>query len=129
MSDMPAAVDPALLRPRADIGFVVFQPIRNYAKDVRVYEYGAAEGDPGSWIALSSLQVDCGGVNREAAWRLADRCRRRIKAAVWDDFPDVVVTNVVCTDGPRWLPDENGGPRYIARYTVGHHPRQGTGDG
>jgi hypothetical protein len=93
--------------------------------NVICYLYSASEGDPAAVITLSYVQVDCRAATRPRAYQLADQVRRRLKAMVWEQFPEVIISAVDCTDGPRWLPDGDGAPRYIARYTVGHHPRQG----
>lgn len=117
-------LDPALRLPRADIEYLVWTRIRHLG-DATCHMYSATEGDPGSWLTTTMIQVDCRSANRARALGMADTARRIIKALARAELPEVVISMVSCTEGPRWLPDENGGPRYIAQYRIIHHPKQG----
>jgi hypothetical protein len=113
----------ALLVPRADIEHFVWQQVRHLGR-VIVWSYSATELDPHGWAATNMLQVDCTGPTRERAYTMADTARRTIKMLPWKKDTRVVVCSVDCVDGPRWLPDDNAAPRYVARYRVVHHPRR-----
>lgn len=113
----------ALDRPRPDIERHVWLAIRALG-NVITWNYGDSEVDPHGWATMTQLQVDCRGPNRNRAWQMADQARRIIKKLPWAEWDEGVVCSVDCVDGPRWLPDENGGPRYIARFSIAYHPIQ-----
>lgn len=120
----PTLADPALLRPRADVCYWMWQLVRALG-NVRCWEYAASEGSPGAVLVTTFMQVDCRASTRQRAWSMGDQARRRLKATPWDDWDGGVICDVTCLEGPRWQPDENGAPCYVARYAVTHHPRQG----
>jgi len=127
MSDLtfPPGVEPILSRPRPDVTFWLWQQVRGLG-NVVVWEYTATEGDPPAVLTTTMIQVDCKAHNRQRAYQIADQARRVLKAQPWlDDWPEAVISEVNTIDGPRWYPDENGGPQYVARFEVHHHPRPG----
>jgi hypothetical protein len=126
MTTMPFGVEPALLRPRADVVFHAWNLVRDFG-NVIIWEYDATEGDPSAVLTTTYVQADCRGNTRQRAYELADQVRRRLKAMPWDYWDEAIVSEVTTVSGPRWLPDENAAPRYVARYAIYHHPRQRRG--
>lgn len=122
---LPPGHEPILELERTDIEFLVWQLIRPLGNVIVQATPGATEGDPGTVLTVTYLQVDCRAGTRQRAYSMADMARRRIKAMPSDEFPEVIISASVCTAGPQWEPDENGGPRYTSRYAISHHPRQG----
>ncbi|MBO0713510.1 MAG: hypothetical protein J2P59_02050 [Acidimicrobiales bacterium] len=126
MSDitLPPGADPALSRPRPDVAYWVWRCTQDLGRII-TWETDAIEGDPSSVIATVFVAVDCYGPTRQRAHEIADQSRRLIKALPWVHWDDGIITSVDTREGPRWVPDENGGPRYSARYAIGVHPPQG----
>lgn len=121
---LPPGADPGLALPRADMEYLCWTHLRHLG-GVVCHTYGATEGSPGSVLATTHVQVDTRSATRARAAGMADTARRILKALPWESLAEVVVAAVECVDGPRWLPDDNGAPRYVARYAIVHHPRQG----
>lgn len=121
--DLSLAPGNALNHARPDIEFYVWQSIRQLG-DVVCWTISAGEVDPHGWATQTNIQVDSRGFNRARASQVADYCRRTIKALQFKDWSDGVVCSVDCTDGPTWQPDQNGNPRYVARYSIVTHPLQ-----
>jgi hypothetical protein len=121
--DLPLAPGNALNYARPDIEYYVWQSIRELG-NVVCWTLSAGEIDPHGWATMTNIQVDASGFNRARASTLADQCRRTIKALQFQPWSDGVVCSVDCTDGPIWQPDQNGQPRYIARYSIVTHPMQ-----
>jgi hypothetical protein len=72
-------------------------------------------------IFTMTVQVDTRGSGKKEA-----RDRAMVAAASVLGSPHApwqygVVTGATVVMGPRWLPDENGAPRYVARYAVTAH--------
>jgi hypothetical protein len=126
MSDitLPPGAEPVLRHPRADVAYYALQQIRDLGS-VICWEYNADEGDPSAVLTTTYIQVDCRAANRARAYQVADQVRRTLKAFPWHDWNEAIFSEVESLDGPRWMPDENGAPRFVARYAIHHHPRQG----
>jgi len=119
--ELPAGADPVLDYPAPDVEQLVYETIRPLG-GVITWSYTAGRGDPPGWLATVSVQVDIRSHSRGAASARADAARRRICALPWASWPGGVITRVDVIDGPFWLPDETGAPRYVARYAVSAHP-------
>jgi hypothetical protein len=85
------------------------------------FEYSSAQQWPG-WIYAHFIQIDARAKRKTAARDLAETVRQRICALPDVPWPDGVVCYVQPVEGPFWLPDIDGGPRYCARYEIRSHP-------
>lgn len=70
-----------------------------------------------------TFQVDTRGATRQAAGEVAEQARRAVLALPSVAWNDGVVIGTAVVSGHSWLPDENGAPRYVARYEVVVRPR------
>jgi hypothetical protein len=113
----------ALNFSRPDIEYWVWQNVRGLG-DIVCWTIGTSEVDPHGWASVSSIQVDAKARNRDRASTIADQARRIIKSLPWTEWDGGVIGAVDCTDGPLWQPDQNGTPRYVARYSITYHPKQ-----
>lgn len=124
---LPPGADPALSRPRPDVEWLVWQTVRPLGSCVS-FAFSAVEGDPPGWLFTSSIQVDCRASSRHAASVLADTVRRTVCALPWAGWPGGAVSSVTVTEGPLWMPDPDGAPRYVVRFAITAHPsRQSEG--
>ena len=86
---------------------------------VRVWTVDVLTGYP-HWVAVHQVQIDTRASSKAAAhdraWNVAGTV---LDAATWDDG---ILAAADVVSGPSWLPDENGAPRYVARYEFTVHP-------
>lgn len=121
--------DPVLDYPRPDVEALVVAYLEQLnpprSKLVTVWCYTTTDYDQPSpgWLTGVYLQVDVRAKTKEAAWGIADQARRLIHSLPWFDWAGGIVTRVDNVEGPFWLPDPDGCPRYVARYEVRVHPR------
>jgi hypothetical protein len=87
------------------------------------FSFAAAQSWPG-WIYAHFVQVDARAARKQAARDLAERARQIICALPDVPWPDGTVCYVQPVEGPAWLPDDDGSPRYMARYEIRVHPRR-----
>jgi hypothetical protein len=93
---------------------------------VNSFGYAATQMWPG-WVYAHFIQLDARSKRKEAARATAEVLRQRMCA-----LPDVpwdagVVCYVQPVEGPFWLPDDDGLPRYTARYEIRVHPLRDSG--
>jgi hypothetical protein len=91
---------------------------------VTAWCYAAFMGWP-PWLVAYSIQADARAKTKQAARDRAEQVRQIILGlgdALW---PEGVVSFAQCIDAPFWLPDDEGGPRYVARYEIRAHPVPG----
>jgi hypothetical protein len=88
---------------------------------VTSHEYAAAPIFPG-WLVAHSLQVDCRAKRKQAARDLAETVRQIVVALPDAAWAEGVVATVDVLDGPFYQPDDDGLPRYVARYEIRAHP-------
>lgn len=119
--ELPAGADPVLAYPAPDVEEAAYKAIRPLG-GVITWSYTAGHGDPPGWLTTVSIQVDIRAHNRGSASARADAARRVLCALPWAGWPGGVITRVDVIDGPFWLPDESGAPRYVARYAITAHP-------
>jgi hypothetical protein len=74
------------------------------------------------WLVAYSFQIDARARGKQAAWALAEKARRIIWGLGSRPWPAGVVSYVQVTDGPMWLADDDGTPRYVLRAEVRVHP-------
>jgi hypothetical protein len=118
---VPGPVDPVLGFARPAVELAVRDAVRNYGGTV-TWCYAAQDAQPRGWLAEVSVQVDVHAGSKSTAWRRADACRRSVLLLPWRGQPWGVMATVEVTDGPLWLPEPDGQPRYVARYVVRCHP-------
>ena len=75
-----------------------------------------------NWNVAYSLQVDARAKTKQEARDLAEQVRQKMAGLPDVAWPDGWVSYVQPVEGPFWLPDPDGGPRYVARYEVRAHP-------
>ena len=90
---------------------------------VTSWTYAATLGWPG-WVFAHYFQVDCRSTTKRAARDLAEQVRQIMYALPELDWPEGTVSYVQAAEGPFWMPDDDGAPRYVARYEVRVHPRR-----
>jgi hypothetical protein len=91
---------------------------------VTSFAYAAVQLDSRGWQVAHSVQVDARAARKAAARDVAERVRQLMTGLADADWPDGVVSYVQPVEGPFWLPDPDGRPRYCARYEVRVHPRR-----
>ena len=111
---------PVIEQPDAEA--LVYGALRELA-GVDSFTYSANQIWPG-WIMAHFVQVDARAKRKEAARQLAERARQIMTALPDRPWADGTVCYVQGVEGPFWLPDPDGSPRYTARYEVRVHPRR-----
>jgi hypothetical protein len=113
---------PVIAQPDAEAWIVQnLAPLRG----VTVFVFSAVQlGLPG-WLWSYSVQVDARTGRKAAARSLAEQARQIMLA-----LPDVpwdagTVSYAHADEGPFWMPDDDGGPRYCGRYEIRAHPPRG----
>jgi hypothetical protein len=114
----PAA--PVVVQP--DLEAWVWQHIGGLA-GITSFAYAASQQDHTGWVYAHHIQVDARAKRKAAARDLAEQARQIITGLAAIPWPDGVVVYCQPTDGPSWLPDPDGLPRYTARYEIRVHPR------
>jgi hypothetical protein len=74
------------------------------------------------WNVAYSVQIDARATTKQAARDAAEQVRQIVVGLPDVPWPDGWVSYVQPVDGPFWLPDPDGGPRYVARYEIRAHP-------
>lgn len=120
---LPPAADPALAVPRPDVEFLVWQTVSPMGGVVS-FAFASSDGQPPGWLFTVEVQVDCRASSRKEASDRADMARRAVCALPWAGWPDGVINAVVVTDGPLWMPDPDGAPRYVVRFAITGHPNR-----
>jgi hypothetical protein len=118
---LPAGADPTLSYARPDVEKLVHDTVKPLGGMIS-WAYTVTEGEFRGWQFTVNVQVDTRSHRKTAALARADVCRRAICALPWADWADGVIVSVDVTEGPFWLPDDNGAPRYVARYAIQAHP-------
>lgn len=78
--------------------------------------------ETGPWVYVYSLQVDCRATRKRVARDLAETARQTMIGLLQTPWSEGVITNVAVTEGPFWLPDDDGAPRYVTRWEITCHP-------
>src|SRR5262252_4128496 len=92
---------------------------------VTSFAYAAQTNWP-PWLVAYSLQIDARGKTKQATRDTAEVVRQRMAALPDDPWPQGVVSYAQPVEGPFWMPDPDGGPRYVARYEIRAHPIPGS---
>jgi len=123
---LPPGHDPALDYPRPDMELLVWETISPLG-GCQSWSYSVIEEPPSwngaGWLSTTYVQVDCRAGSRHDANARADAARQAICALPWAaSWPHGRVCRVAVEEGPFWLPDPDGAPRYVARYALTAHP-------
>ena len=111
---------PVIVQP--DLEALVWEQIRGLG-GMTSFAYAAIQLWPG-WVYAHFVQVDARAPKKAAARDLAERARQIICALPDAPWPQGCVCYVQPVEGPAWLPDDDGSPRYMARYEIRVHPRR-----
>lgn len=104
-----------------DVEAFVWARLKLLGPGVTSFSFTALEDFPG-WQWRYGIQVDCRAKRKAAARALAEQARQTMStldAAAWADG---VITYIQATEGPFWLPDDDGCPRYCTRWEIRCHP-------
>jgi GAF domain-containing protein len=93
---------------------------------VTSFAYAAQVMWPG-WVVAHHVQVDARARRKQAARDLAEQVRQAVMALPDVPWADGTVCYVQPTEGPFWLPDPDGHPRYVTRYEIRVHPARSSG--
>ena len=115
---------PPVIVAQPDVEAWVWAQIR-HIPGVTSFCYAAFMGWP-PWLVAYSIQADARAKTKQAARDRAELVRQIITGLGSVPWPDGVVSYVQGIEGPFWLPDEDGGPRYVARYEIRAHPAPGS---
>jgi hypothetical protein len=74
------------------------------------------------WQVAYTLQVDARAGGKAEAWKRAEAARVVLWGLAGRPWADGVVTYVQVVEGPAWLPDDDGQPRYMLRVDIRVHP-------
>lgn len=85
------------------------------------------QSERGPWTVTTSIQVSCRAKRKAAARNLANQALRAVTGLLSIPWPDGVITRAVVTEGPFWLPSDDGDPHYVTRWEIGSHPRPAPG--
>lgn len=91
-------------------------------KGVTSWSYAATQLDRAGWTYAHFVQIDARHADKTRARELAERVRQMIIALADVPWPLGCVTYCQPVEGPFWLPDDDGSPRYVARYEIRVHP-------
>lgn len=122
---MMALTTPAPVITAPDLEAWVWAQLRDLP-GVTSFTYAVTHVWPG-WVLAYSIQVDARAKRKQAARDTAETARQRMNALPSIPWPDGVVCYAQTTDGPAWLPDPDGLPRYTARYEIRAHPTRQQG--
>lgn len=89
------------------------------------FAYAAVQQDPAGWIMAHFVQVDARAKGKAAARDVAEQVRQLLAALPAVPWPEGTVCYCQPIEGPFWFPDDDGAPRYVARYEIRVHPRRG----
>jgi hypothetical protein len=96
-----------------------------HIEGVTCFVYAAVPRWPEGWLVTHSFQVDARAAQPGPAWERAEQARQ-ILVDLWRrPWADGVVVLVDVTEGPFYLADPDGQPRYVLRADVRVHPAPG----
>jgi hypothetical protein len=120
--------DPLLDIPRPDVEWLVREVVRPLGGTV-TWVYATSDGGrlgPRGWASTLNVQVDVRANSKRAAYRRADEVRRAVCLLPFRSPASAgVVASADVTDGPAWMPDGVGHPRYVVRFALVARPARG----
>jgi hypothetical protein len=84
----------------------------------------SATGQWPDWVFGYGLQVDARAARKDAARALGETVRQILAGLAAVAWPEGVICYAQITEGPFWLPDPDGAPRYVQRWDIRVHPRR-----
>lgn len=78
------------------------------------------------WLVAYTVQIDARAKTKQAASDLAEQIRQVITGLPDVPWPEGWVAYTQPVEGPFWMPDPDGAPRYVTRYEIRAHPPQVT---
>jgi hypothetical protein len=115
---------PPPLIEQPDLEAWVWANIRDLG-NVTSFAYSAVQTERLGWVYAWFVQVDARHNRKDRARDLAERARQVICALPGEPWPEGTICYVQAVEGPFWQPDDDGHPRYTARYEIRVHPRRG----
>lgn len=94
---------------------------------VTVFSYAATQLDRLGWVMAVFVQLDARRKSKPAARDVAERARQRMCSLGDVPWPDGTICYSQPVEGPFYLPDDDGQPRYTARYEIRAHPVRPSG--
>jgi hypothetical protein len=91
---------------------------------VTVFSYAAVQRSRIGWDYSHSLQLDSRARRKKDARDLAEHVRQVIIGLPEVPWAEGVITYVQPVEGPFWLPDDDGAPRYCMRAEIRVRPRR-----
>jgi hypothetical protein len=116
---------PALPAAAPDVEAWVWANLK-HLPGVTSFAYSGQQIDRGGWLVSTYVQVDARSKRRAVARQTADRARLAVLGLAAADWAEGVVCLVEVVEAPFYLPDDDGLPRYAARYEVRAHPPRRT---
>lgn len=113
---------PAPVVPQPDIEAWVIRNIRS-AHGVTAFVVAGGQLYHG-WAHEYTVQIDCRAKEKKRARDLAEHVRQVVAGLPDVPWPDGVISYHRCAEGPFWLPDDDGDPRYCQRWVIRCHPRR-----
>jgi hypothetical protein len=110
---------PVIAQP--DVEAWVWANIRDLP-GVTSFAYSAVQQDSAGWIMAHFVQVDCRAKGKAAARANAEAVRQLLVGLPAVPWPEGAICYLQPVEGPFWLPDDDGSPRYVARYEIRVHP-------
>jgi len=111
---------PVIAQP--DLEAWVWSQIKGLSPGITSFAYAASQVFPG-WIYVHFIQVDARAKRKQAARDLAEQARQVIYALADTPWAEGAVSFIQPVEGPMWLPDDDGLPRYVTRYEFRVHPK------
>lgn len=121
------AADPVLDYARPDVEALVWDTIKALARNKDITSWAYAANDPrtpAGWLSITSVQVDVRARYKQAAAAKADTVRRLLLGLPHQPWDGGVIARVNIVEGPFYLADVDGRPRYTLRCDVFAHPHR-----
>lgn len=116
---MTSPAPPVIAQP--DLEAFVWQQVR-VIPGTTSFTYAVVHNDHLPWVVAYSIQVDSRATTKEAAKDRSELVRQIMWGLPQVPWAEGVVCYMQAIEGPFWMPDPDGGPRYCARYDVRCHP-------
>jgi hypothetical protein len=112
---------PVIVQPDAEAWVIASL---EHLSGVTAFAYAAAQLDRAGWLMAHFVQVDARAGRKKAARDLAEQARQVVVSLAGLPWPEGCVSYVQPVEGPAWLADDDGSPRYLARYEIRVHPHR-----
>ena len=112
--------NPAVAYPHPDVEAVAFALLKPLG-GVTLWTYDVQESTYG-WLTTHAIQVDVRASDKKRCHDRAWTARASLLDLAGSAVEGGYCVDVSVVSGPSWLPDENGAPRYVARYALTVRP-------